>query len=286
MKFAVIGGDLRAAHLCALLRDDGHDVRAFALEKAELGGEIALCGSAAEAARGADCVVLPLPVINQRGGLNTPLSARVCPVAETLDALSPAQIICAGRVDEQTRAAARERHLTLIDFFEREELCVLNAVATAEGAVGILMQETPTTLWGMEILVIGFGRIGRLLADRLKALGAAVSVSARNCGDMAWIRALNYKALDTRALEGQLGRFDAVVNTVPAMVLGESRLRELKPGALCIDLASKPGGLDFSAAGRLGLRALWALSLPGEVAPVSAGKFIRDTIYNILGEEP
>ncbi|MCL2343939.1 MAG: dipicolinate synthase subunit DpsA [Firmicutes bacterium] len=284
MKFAVIGGDLRAARLCALLCADGHEVRAFALEKAELDAEIISCADPAEAAQDADCAVLPLPVTNVRGRLNTPLSARACTVAEALDALTPEQIVCAGRVDAETWTAARARHLTLIDFFEREELCVLNAVATAEGAVGILMQETPVTLWGMRILVIGFGRVGKLLADRLKGLGARVAVSARNHGDMAWIRALNYEALDTRALEGQLGQFDAVVNTVPAPVLGENRLRELKPGALCMDLASKPGGMDFAAAGKLGVRAVWALSLPGEVAPVSAGTIIRDTIYNILGE--
>ena len=81
MKFAVIGGDLRAARLCALLRVDGHTVRAFALEKAELDADITPCASAAEAAMDADCAILPLPVTNQRGRLNTPLSARVCPVS-------------------------------------------------------------------------------------------------------------------------------------------------------------------------------------------------------------
>jgi dipicolinate synthase subunit A len=115
-------------------------------------------------------------------------------------------------------------------------------------------------------------------------MGARVAVSARNHGDAAWIGALGYEALDTGALEGHLSEFDAVINTVPAPVMGEKRLGELKRGTLCMDLASKPGGLDFTAAGRLGIRAVWALSLPGEVAPVSAGRIIRDTIYNILGE--
>jgi dipicolinate synthase subunit A len=60
---------------------------------------------------------------------------------------------------------------------------------------------------------------------------------------------------------------------------------ELRDDALCLDLASKPGGMDFAAASRLGVRAIWALSLPGEVAPESAGAIIRDTIYNILEEQ-
>ena len=72
---------------------------------------------------------------------------------------------------------------------------------------------------------------------------------------------------------------------MPARVLGESRLSKLKHGCLCLDLASKPGGMDFSAASKLGVKAVWALSLPGEVAPVTSGAIIRDTIYNILKEK-
>ena len=161
----------------------------------------------------------------------------------------------------------------------------MNAAATAEGALELLIRETPRTLLGSRALVVGFGRIGKLLASRLHSLGCAVAVSSRKFSDMAWCRAFGYEALDTRSLAGHLGEFDMVVNTVPATILGEELLRELKSGALCMDLASKPGGVDFAAAARLGVHAIWALSLPGEVAPISAGEIIRDTIYNILREQ-
>ncbi len=203
---------------------------------------------------------------------------------EVFDALEPGQLLCAGRADEALRTLARERGVTLVDYFQREELAVANAVATAEGAMGILMQETAITLWESRILVIGFGRIGKLLAHRLKALGADVTVSSRSRADAAWCQAYGYGVLDTRRLEGHLRRFDAVVNTVPALVLDAGRLAELRGDAVCMDLASRPGGMDFAAASRLGVRAIWALSLPGEVAPVTAGKIIRDTIYHILEE--
>ena len=78
--------------------------------------------------------------------------------------------------------------------------------------------------------------------------------------------------------------YGRLVNTVPVRVLREAELADLKPGCLVIDLASKPGGVDFDAAARLGVKAFWALSLPGKVAPVTAGKSIKTTIYNILTE--
>ena len=71
---------------------------------------------------------------------------------------------------------------------------------------------------------------------------------------------------------------------MPAQVLNGPLLADLSPGCLVIDLASKPGGVDFEAAARLGVKAIWALSLPGKVAPVTSGKIIRDTIYHILQE--
>ena len=71
---------------------------------------------------------------------------------------------------------------------------------------------------------------------------------------------------------------------VQGALLREAELADLKPGCLVIDLASKPGGVDFDAAARLGVKAFWALSLPGKVAPVTAGKSIKTTIYNILTE--
>lgn len=284
MVFAIIGGDMRIALLCRLLIKDGHEVRAFALEKAEQSGEVIQALSVEAATQGADCVVLPLPACVQRGFLNTPLSSGEYEIADVLSAIAPGTTVCAGRVDSETGALAEKLGLNLIDYFKRDELAVYNAIATAEGALDIIMQETATTVWESRILVIGFGRIGKLLAHRLRGLGADVTVSSRNFSDEAWCRAYGYKTLDTRCLEGELGAFDVIVNTVPAAVLGEARLWEIRPDALCLDLASKPGGMDFAAASRIGVRAIWALSLPGEVAPQSAGAIIRDTIYNILAE--
>ncbi len=101
---------------------------------------------------------------------------------------------------------------------------------------------------------------------------------------MAWIEAFGYGVEHTGQLEGWLCGYDLVINTVPARILGEEALADLRPGCLVIDLASKPGGVDFEAAARLGVKVIWALSLPGKVAPITAGQSIKSTIYNILHE--
>ena len=280
MNFWVIGGDQRQAALARLLEEDGHTVHTFALE----GAEGLACEPSPEEAVRADCVVLPLPAAGEGGTLNAPLSERDHDLGWVLDFLRPGQLVCAGMVKRSLAAMAEERGLILRDYFAREELAVANAVPTAEGAVQIALEELPITLHKARCLVIGYGRVGRVLAHRLGALGARVAVAARSHEQLAWAEVWGYATEHTARLTPWLCGYDLVVNTVPSRILGEEQLAALKPGALVIDLASKPGGVDFDAAARLGVRAIWALSLPGKAAPVSSGGYIKTTVYHIMEE--
>ena len=279
----VVGGDLRQVELARLLTEDGHCVQTYAMEHrpspSPLSGSDTLQGL-----EGADCVILPLPLCVEDGMLNAPLSGRKIPVRTVLDQLRPGQFVCAGRVSLPVEQYARSRSVKLRDYFQREELAVMNAVPTVEGALQIAMEELPTTLFGTRVLVIGFGRLGRLLAHRLRGLGAKVTVSARKYADLAWIEAYGCCSEHTDELDGWLGGYRLVINTVPALVLDRARLHDLDEGALVIDLASRPGGVDYAAAAELGVKALHALSLPGKVAPATSGKIIRDTIYHMWQE--
>ncbi len=278
----VVGGDPRQARLACLLAEDGHTVHTYALGQPQepgLTAETTLRG-----VERADCVILPLTVSSGNGLLNAPLAVSETPLAAILDQLTPSQFLFGGRVDDETAALARERGLTIRDYFAREELAVANAVPTAEGAVQLAMEHLPITIHLSKVLVVGFGRVGRLTAQRFQALGARVSVAARRYEQLAWAQAMGFGGEHLARLTGWLCGYDLIVNTVPARVLGREELEDVKPDCLILDLASKPGGVDLGAAGELGLTVIWALSLPGKVAPVTAGAAIRDTIYNMLRE--
>lgn len=283
LNFWVVGGDMRQEKLAQLLAEDGHSVHTFALERS---GPIpgAERANSLDGIRRADCVVLPLPVAGEGSMLNSPMSALSHPLEEIMAALRPGQFLCGGRVTSAVRALATTHGLDIQDYLEREELAVANAVPTAEGAVQIALEEMGVTLHRAQVLVLGFGRVGKLTAHRLAALGARVTVAARKYVDLAWAEAYGYRAQRIQELSGYLCGYDLVVNTVPSRVLVRELLEELSPGCLVLDLASKPGGVDFEGASELGVRAIWALSLPGRVAPVSAGAALRDTIYNMLSE--
>ena len=186
---------------------------------------------------------------------------------------------------EQVFCLAEEQRLICRDYFAREELAVLNAVPTAEGAVQLAMENLPITLHSCRALVLGYGRVGRALARTLQGLGAFVTVGARRYEQLAQAESDGCTAQKLEDLAGWLCGYDVIFNTVPALVLNDRLLRDLKQECLVIDVASKPGGVDLKIAGELGIPVIWALSLPGKVAPVTAARAIRQTVYHMLQEE-
>ena len=275
--FGLIGGDRRQAELSRLLAADGNTVHTYGLDAWDPAGAGSL-----DRAAGADVVVLPLPLCRDDGVLNC--RENPMPTAELFRRLHSGQRVLAGQVRPRQHREAADCGLVLEDYFLREELTVANAAVTAEGAVQVAMERLDETLLGMECLVVGFGRIGKLLCHRLHGLGARVSATARRPADLAWIRAYGWRALESGGLDGELSRFGAVFNTVPSPVLGRALLEQLPHRCLCVDVASTQG-IDLAAAEDLGLPNVWARSLPGRLAPRTAAAVIRDAVYNILLEE-
>ena len=144
------------------------------------------------------------------------------------------------------------------------------------------MEETIKTLHSSNILILGFGRIGKTLANMLKGIGANVYCEARKNEDLAWIKTYGYEPITLDNLNENLNKFDIIMNTIPSLILKEKEINCLKKDCLLIDLASSPGGIDIKAAKENKIKTIWALALPGKVAPLTSAEFIRDTIYNIL----
>ncbi len=275
---AVLGGDLRQAHLARLLLSDGWEVATWGLERGEAPNAVPF-----HCAVEAPMIVLPLPV--SRGEqLNLPLTDTTLELTRLWPRLRSDQILLGGQTRELSGRLMTDYGLTLLDYYDREETQIYNALITAEGALEKAMGATERTLHGEPCLVIGFGRIGKLLARRLAALGAEVTVAARKYADLAWCDALGYRSVPTAAMEPYLEQFTLLFNTVPSLVLDAGGLERTRKDCLILELASLPGGIDLVAAGELGRRVLRAPGLPGQAAPLSAAAALRDSIYHILEE--
>ena len=163
-------------------------------------------------------------------------------------------------------------------------MAVLNAIPAAEGAVELILKAIPRTIHNSRILILGYGRIGKVLSRILHGFGAEVWVEARKYSDLSWIEAFGYKPVHLQDIERYITDMDVIVNTIPYLLITEEVLNKIRPNCYLLDLASKPGGIDFEHAQKLGFKVDWALGIPGKVAPLTAAQIIKRTIDNVLQE--
>ena len=282
-SFYIAGGDLRAVYLANRLAEDGFSVSAFALAVKELSSKVTVSTDLSESGN-CDTVILPLPAADKEGFLNAPFLKEKIPFSELLEKLTPKTMLIGGKMTEETKKFCQERKIPWEDYYEREEFTVRNASLTAEAAVALALELLEESIQGTRVLILGHGRIGRLLLAMLKALDANVTVAARRFSDLAWIRSEGGIPLEFRRLREKLGDFRVVFNTVPALVLKKEELELLNGDTILIDLASAPGGVDFEAAKERGIEAKKALGLPGKFAPKTAGTIVYETVLHILKE--
>ena len=276
MDIAVVGGDRRWHALASLLIDGGEEVTAVGFET--LGGPAYPPEAVKAALARAACIVLPAPAF-ENDMVCAPCSAAPVPARWIAACAAEDAIIFAGRPG----AALEGTRAKVVDYLQWEPYAVANGELTAEGALEILMRERDRALSGARVLVTGYGRIGKLLCRKLRALGARLTVAARKPGDLAMVAAMGDTPVPIQGLPGLELPFDIVVNTVPAPVIGKELLRRLPEDGVCLELASRPGGFD-PAAETMGIRLIRAPGLPGKYAPVTAGEILRDTIYYFMEE--
>lgn len=256
MNISVIGGDLRQLTLARLLEKDGYTVKIAGFDKGP--GNV---HPRHDDIWESDVIILPIPASHDGLCVNAPYSENPIPINP--ENISGSSLILGGNISKQLSDIFDSAKVKYIDYLKRDELMIRNAIPTAEGAIEIAFSEMPVTLHSSNCLVVGYGRIGKILSSMLKGIGANVAVSARKCPDLAWISSLGYTPIHNSDIKNEISKFDVIFNTVPAMILDKSILECIPPDTLIIDLASKPGGVDFATAKDLGLKVIWSLGLPG-----------------------
>ena len=286
-SFSIIGGDLRTIKLAKMLANEGNKIYTYGLEKAEElkdNSNIIFTEKISRAIpKDVEVVIGPIPFTSNGININAPFGEKEISIREMIHYLE-GKILIAGSISPEIYDMANDEYIEIIDIMKREELAVLNTISTAEGAIEIAISNTNKIIHGSEVLILGFGRIGKVLARKMAGLSAKVTCAARKDEDLAWIRAYGHNETNINALGENLVKYDIILNTVPHLILNKERLQYVKKDALLIDLASNPGGIDKREAKELNLKLVWALALPGKVAPVTTAEFIKDTIYNILKE--
>ncbi|MFZ5943644.1 MAG: dipicolinate synthase subunit DpsA [Bacillota bacterium] len=279
IKIAVIGGDKRQLVLVKKLFELNGEIRVLGLPRCEETAGIIFCGNLQEAVNSVDAIVLPMPGTDNLGNVLAPLTGEKIIITKEIFQEIPSKApIFVGVAKPFLREWARVFQKRLIEIADLDEIAIPNSIPTAEGCLQIAMEKLPITIHGSNAMVIGFGRCGKTLARMLNALGAKTTVFARKKADIARINEMGLNGETYDRLPGTIKAADVIFNTIPTQILDEAILKKLNKETLIIDIASAPGGTDFEAAGELGINAILAPSLPGLVAPKTAGLILAENL--------
>ena len=225
-KVLFVGGDNRSIYAMDELKQRGFFVSSYGLHENDY-----------NSISDFDVIVLPIPTTKDKKTVFCPISNRNILLSEIEEKAENRLIISCGYSFDGKRN---------VDVLSLDGYAFRNAVPTAEGAIAFAIDNTDFTLWKSKVLVIGNGRVAKVLISRLKNFGCDLTVSVFNTIDVSIFR--NLDNLDK---------------------------------TLLIDLSSK-GCLDFNIAKEKNIRAYKLPGLPGKVAPKTAGKILAETVIQTI----
>ena len=273
------GGDLRSAKLAEMFAQEGYIIHTYGLENYDFKNNNIIKEERLKLDDGK--IISAIPFSKDDKYLNAPFAKEPISIKNLFEKAVGKEIIV-GAVKQEIYDLANTNNCKLYDILDNEKLTILNVIPTAEGAIQVAMEESEETIHGNNAIVLGFGRIGKVLSKMLVGIGANVYVEARKKEDLAYINAYGYNMVDIKSLKEYLPRCKYIFNTIPHLILDKNMLEYVASDAIIIDLASKPGGVDFEYAKQKNIKAILAFGLPGRVAPYTAAKYIKETVEDII----
>lgn len=290
-KLSFIGGDLITVHLINEFLKDKYEIRAYAFDGAydlieaedKVKNKI-LSQDIKEVIKFSDIIVLAMPFKNASEEIVSTFSNTIVNIKDIIPSLND-KILFAGNLTKETLEKLENQKTIVHNLSLNNELKIANSIITAEAAMQIVKSEIKKTIHGSKILVLGFGRLGKMLCKTFKALNADITCEARKDSDIAWIKAYGYEALHLDNLTENIGEYEVIINTVPFKILDKERIANVNKKAFIIDLADDVRGVDLEAVRKAKIKNIWALSLPEKTAPISYSLAIKNIMENILNKK-
>jgi dipicolinate synthase subunit A len=287
MQIAVIGGDARQLEIIRKLTELDAKLSLIGFEQLDH----AFTGAVKEKIdevdfTNIDAFILPVAGTNLEGHVETIFSnEKVLLTEEVLSKTPDHCTIYSGISNSYLNGITEKANRKLVKLFERDDVAIYNSIPTVEGTIMMAIQHTDFTIHGSNIVVLGLGRCGMSVARTFHLLGAKVKVGARKSEHLARITEMALTPFHLNDLKKEVNNTDILINTIPYPIVSAAVISKMPAHTLIIDIASKPGGTDFRYAEKRGIKALLAPSLPGIVAPKTAGKILADVLAQLFQED-
>lgn len=256
-KISVLSGDKRQTYINQYLQKKGYDASIktnFSFEE----NEIIICGTP----------------FSKKDSINCDLYSNY-PVESFNNLLKPNQIIFGGSISSDIKFP---KNIKVIDFLNDPMLIWENAYLTAEGLIAKIISDTPFSLKGKNITLIGFGKCGMNIARLLKFFDCNVSVYDHTKNNLARAVSFGYTTFTLEEMSSALKNADILINTVPKSVLEKEALASIKTNCFIYDISSFPYGIQKDET----ISPITCPGIPGIFSPETAGELIAKTIISYL----
>ncbi|GER65675.1 dipicolinate synthase subunit A [Weizmannia acidilactici] len=287
LQIAIIGGDARQLEVIRKLADLDARISLIGFEQLDF----VYSGVTKEKFKDInfaemDCIILPITGTAGDGKIELIFSNEEVVLTEDILVETPPYFtIYTGISNEYLNQLAKKADRRLVKLFERDDVAIYNSIPTVEGTIMMAIRHTEFTIHGSNVAVLGLGRVGMSIARAFHHLGARVKVGARKSENLARITEMGLKPFHLKQLEQEVKDIDICINTIPHLIVNASVIQKMPAHTLILDIASKPGGTDFRYAEKRGIKALLAPSLPGIVAPKTAGRILGNVLAQLIEED-
>lgn len=283
MIYGIIGGDFRNVELTKLLAKGKNIVYTYGLEKEveKLENEKILICKDIKDLQNVDRIITAMPLTKDEIHINMPLqiSKKGITIDETLPVIKN-KIVFTGNASNNILEKFESYNIDVIDIMKEERFAVLNTIPTVEETIKIIIENMKRVIHNTNCLIMGYGRIGKVLAKKLDALSVNVQCLTTTEIEKVWCKVEGYKQNNFKDIQNNdimLRQYDIIVNTIPKIIL-KDELKQIRKDTLIIDLASKPYGIDRKIVKDEKLNFIEALGLPGKSAPIT----VAENMYEII----
>jgi len=279
---AIIGGDMRQKYLADILI--GKDLSTLCYGNSPMNETAIIANSLNEIMENSTILICPIPFSNDQEHVINLESKKDLTIENFINGMKPHHIVIGGKFPTALKEYCCNNKITHYDLLENESFVINNAIATAEGAIMEAIKSSPINIHNSKCLILGYGRCGSVLANRLSSLNGNICVLVRREIQAAVSSSYGYSYCYEEQLDQKVQESDFIFNTIPALILNEDTLRLVNKNATIIDIAAFPGGLDYEYVKSAGINAKLCLGIPGKTAPLASAHFIYERVERIIYE--
>lgn len=279
----IFGGDQRQVYMAAEFLQKGYRVFTYRIAEPIDHENCISLHSLKDLFSQCNLIIGPIPLTRDLVSVASTNTSELT-ASNLANLLTKEHFLIGGMIPSQLAGICTNKGIPYYDLMKNEKIAILNAIATAEGTIMEAIQNSDQNLHGSSCLVLGYGRCAKVLAAKLKALDAKVTVAARSEEALAYAQAAGLEVISFYKMKALLPSFEFIFNTIPSIVLDKSCLDLVRPNVTIIDIASAPGGIDYEYAMHKKLKAKLCLGLPGKVAPKASANILVNEIITLVKE--